>query len=245
MNVPLFFYLTFKDLNRLAPGSHESTVNVLNLADIDKDLEMDILEVGCGVGSDTLMLADYFKNSTVEAIDLFPHYLKVLNEKIAERNLQSRVFTYEMDMNDLDFANGEIDLLFCHAGVEIIGFKKALNRWRRVLKPKGYLICSDLTWISSPSRESADFWKNNYSEIDTIENKIAQLENLGFEYVNHYVLDKKEFLQYYSQLNDNLDKIKSDKSAKDFIRQLKREIKVSKNEDYSYVYYIMKKSDRQ
>ncbi|SDA72784.1 class I SAM-dependent methyltransferase [Methanobrevibacter millerae] len=244
MDIPLFFYLTFKDLDRLAPGSDESTLNVLNLIDIDKDLKMDILEVGCGTGSDTLILADYFRNSTVEAIDLFPHYLKVLNQKIDEKNLGSRVYAYEMDMNDLDFANEEIDLLFCHAGVEIMGFKKALNRWRRVIKPDGFLIVSDLTWISSPSRESTDFWKSNYEEIDTIENKITQLEKLGFEYINHYVLDKSEFAEYYSQLNANLDKIKSDKSAKDFIKQLKKEVNVSKNEDFSYVYYIMRKSNR-
>lgn len=245
MNIPLFFYLTFKDLNRLAPGSDESTIDVLNLLEIDKDSQMDILEVGCGTGSDTLVLADYFKNSTVEAVDLFPHYLSVLDDKIKENNLQSRVFTYQMDMNDLDFANEEIDLLFCHAGAEIMGFKKALHRWRRVLKTGGYLICSDLTWISKKSKESMDFWKNNYSEIDTVENKIAQIEKLGFEYVNHYVLNKNEFENYYGQLDANLDKIKSDKSAKDFIKQLKREINVSKNEDYSYVYYIMKKSVRQ
>lgn len=245
MNIPLFFYLTFKDLNRLAAGSDESTLDVLNLAGIDNDSQINILEVACGTGSDTLILADYFKNSTVEAIDLFQHYLSILNEKISENNLQSRVFTYEMDMNDPDFANEEMDLIFCHAGVEIIGFKKALNRWRRILKPNGYLICSDLTWISSPSKESRDFWKNNYSEIDTVENKILQLEKLGFEYVNHYILDKNEFTDYYSQLNTNLDKIKSDKSAKDFYHQLKNEIKISKNEDFSYVYYIMKKSDHQ
>ena len=68
---------------------------------------------------------------------------------------------------------------------------------------------------------------------------------MGFEFVNHFVLDKKEFVNYYSKLENNLNQLKSDKSAKDFIKQLKKEIEVSKNEDYSYVYYIMRKSNRQ
>ena len=237
--------MAFKDLKRLAPGSDESTLKVLDLIDINKDSEMDVLEVGCGVGADTLVLADYFKNSTIEAIDLFPHYLNVLNEEIKDRGLESRVFSYEMDMNDLDFANEEIDLLFSHASVEIMGFKKALNRWKRVIRSDGYLVCSDLCWIKRPSKESADFWKNNYDGIDTIENKISQIEKLGFEYVNHFVLDKSEFGSYYSQLESNLDKLKSDKSAKDFIENLKKEIRISKNDDYSYVYFIMRKSSHQ
>lgn len=245
MDIPLYFYLAFKDLDRLAPGSDASTLKVLDLLNFDKDSNFNILEVGCGKGADTLVLADYFENSQIEAIDLFSHYLDVLNEKIRENNLDSRVFTYEMDMNDLDFANEEMDLIFCHAGVEIIGFKKAINRWKRILKPESYLIVSDLTWISKPSKESIDFWKSNYEEIDNIENKIAQLEKLGFEYVNCFVLGKKEFTDYYSKLDDNLNQLKSDKSAKDFVKQLKNEIKVSKNEDYSYVYYIMKKSSHQ
>ena len=245
MDIPLYFYLAFKDLDRLAPGSDASTLKVLDLIDLDEDSRLNILEVACGPGADTLVLADYFKDSEIEAIDLFPHYLSILNQKIKENNLESRVFTYEMDMNDLDFANEEMDLIFSHAGVEIMGFKKALNRWKRILKPNAYLVVSDLTWISKPSKKSIDFWKTNYEEIDTVENKIAQLEKLGFEYVNHFVLDKKEFVNYYSKLENNLNQLKSDKSAKDFINQLKKEIEVSKNEDYSYVYYIMRKSNRQ
>ena len=159
MDIPLYFYLAFKDLDRLAPGSDASTLKVLDLLDLDEDSRLNILEVACGPGADTLVLADYFKNSEIEAIDLFPHYLNSSNEKIKENNLESRVFTYEMDMNDLDFANEEMDLIFSHAGVEIMGFKKALNRWKRILKPNAYLVVSDLTWISRPSKESVDFWK--------------------------------------------------------------------------------------
>lgn len=245
MDIPLYFYLAFKDLDRLAPGSDASTLKVLDLLNVDANSNLNILEVACGPGADTLVLADYFKSSEIEAIDLFPHYLNLLNEKIKENDLESRVFTYEMDMNDLDFANEEMDLIFSHAGVEIMGFKKALNRWKRILKPEGFLIVSDLTWIKKPEKESIDFWKNNYAEIDTTQNKITQLEKLGFEYVNHFILDKNEFNDYYSRLDDNLTQLKSDKSANDFIKQLKREIKISKNEDYSYVYYIMRKSSHQ
>jgi len=241
MEVPLYFYLAFKDLKRLAPGSDSSTLTVLNMLNVDKDSELNILDVGCGVGTDTILLAEYFKNSTIEAVDLFPHYLSSLNKDIKENSLDSRVFAYQMDMNDLDFANEEIDILFCHAGAEIIGFKKALNLWKRIVKEGGFLICSDLTWISKPSKESMDFWKDSYPEIDTVENKISQIEKSGFTYISHFKLEKTEFRKYYSLLESNLNEIRCDKSAQDFIKQLDREIKVSSNEDFTYVYYIMQK----
>ncbi len=245
MDVPLYFYLAFKDMERLAAGSDTSTYNVLDLLNIDSCLKLNILDIGCGVGSDTLILADYFKNSTVEAVDLFGHYLDALNSEVSKNNLNDRILTYEMDMNDLDFANEEFDIVFSHASAEIIGFRKALRKWKRLIKKDGYLICSDLTWILKPSAESKEFWLRTYAEVDTIENKISQIENAGFKYINHYTIPKSDFDGYYSKLKSNLAKLKSDKSAKDFIKQLEDEISISKNDDFSYVFYIMKKSNHQ
>ena len=101
MDIPLYFYAAFKDMDRLAPGSDKSTLKAIDYIDFNKDSQLTILDIGCGVGASTLLLADYFKNSTIEAIDLFPHYLKVLDEKIADNDLDNRVYTCQMDMNDL------------------------------------------------------------------------------------------------------------------------------------------------
>lgn len=112
MDIPLYFYAAFKDMDRLAPGSDKSTLKAIDYIDFNKDLQLTILDIGCGVGASTLLLADYFKNSTIEAIDLFPHYLKVLDEKIADNDLDNRVYTCQMDMNDLDYPNCEFDIVF-------------------------------------------------------------------------------------------------------------------------------------
>lgn len=134
MDIPLYFYAAFKDMDRLAPGSDKSTLKAIGYIDFNKDSQLTILDIGCGVGASTLLLADYFKNSTIEAIDLFPHYLKVLDEKIVDNDLDNRVYTCQMDMNDLDYPNCEFDIVFSEVSAYIMGFAKALKSWKRVLK---------------------------------------------------------------------------------------------------------------
>ena len=240
MDIPLYFYLAYEDLDRLSPGSIDTTRKVIDKID-DKNI-LNILDIGCGVGQATILLADCFENATVEAIDLFKHYLSVLDEKIVEYNLGDRVFSYQMDMRDPDFANEEFDMVYCEAAIEIIGFKKGLKEWKRLLKPDGYLIVSDVTWISNPSKESKKFWKNTYEEVNTIENKISQIKNEGYEFIDYVIVPKKDWKDYHKKLEQNLDKLSSDKSAKSFVNQLKKGIDVYRrnSDDYSYVFYIMK-----
>ena len=163
MEIPLYFYAAYRDLDRLSPGSEETTLRVIDNVDLDRDDELNILDIACGVGTSTVLLANHFEKSTVEGFDMFEHYKNNLEEKIDENGLSDRVYAYQMDMRDPDFANEEFDLVFCEAAIEIIGFKKGLAEWKRLLKPNGYMIVSDVTWLRNPSSESRQFWKNIYS----------------------------------------------------------------------------------
>ena len=242
MDIPLYFYMAYRNLDRMSPGSDDTTMKAIEKIGIDSDGELNILDIGCGVGSATVLLADRFKNSTVEAVDLFRHYLDVLDERIEENNLNERVFSYKMDMRDLDFANGEFDIVFSEASIEIIGFGEGLKEWKRLLKPNGYLVVSDLSWIRKPSSESVRFWKSIYDEVDTIENKISQIADEGYEFIDYIIVPKEDWKGYHDKLERNLNLLKSDKSAKTFVSQLKKQIDFysKKGDEYSYVFYIMK-----
>ena len=238
MDIPLYFFAAYNNLDRISPAGADTTLKALALVEFSTE-EIAVLDIGCGVGDKTVLLANYFENSTVEAIDMFKHYLKVLDEKIKENKLDDRVFTYQMDMHDLDFANEEFDIVFANASAEIMGFKNALREWKRLIKPDGYLIISDITWLKKPSAESKRFWKNVYDDVDTIENKIEQIRN-DYEFVGYVVVPKSDWKDYYTKLERNLNSLKSDKSARDFVAQLKKEINVYRqnSDDYSYVFYI-------
>ena len=243
MDIPLYFYAAFKDMDRLAPGSDKSTLKAIGYIDFNKDSQLTILDIGCGVGASTLLLVDYFKNSTIGAIDLFPHYLKVLDEKIVDNDLDNRVYTCQMDMNDLDYPNCEFDIVFSEVSAYIMGFAKALKSWKRVLKQNGYLVVSELSWIQKPSKESKKFWKTHYSEIDTIENKIALIKDEGYEFIDYFILPKSDFEDYYANLESNLRTLDDNDFKKDFKKEI--EVYWNNSDDYCYVYYIMKKEVRQ
>ena len=233
MTIPLYFYAAFRNMDRLAPGSDKSTLKAISYVDFNKNSKLNILDVGCGVGAATLLLANYFKNSTIEAIDLFDHYLKVLDEIDNDR-----VYTSQMDMNALDYPNEEFDIVFSEASAYIMGFNKALKEWKRVIKDNGYLIISEPSWIKKPSKESKNFWKTHYEEIDTIDNKIAQISE-NYKFIDYFILPKSDFKSYHQNLENNLKDLEDNNFKKD----LKKEIEVYRNnsDDYSYVYYIMKK----
>lgn len=243
MEIPLYFYVAYRDLERLSPGSEETTLRAIEKVDFDRNDELNILDIACGVGSSTILLADYFKNATVEAFDLFGHYIDSLKEKIALNNLENRVFGYCMDMRDPDFANEEFDIVFCDSSIEIIGFSKGLREWKRLLRPEGYMIVSDVSWLRNPSSQSKKFWKDTYGEVDTIENKISQIENEGFRFIDYVVVSKDDWKDYHEKLEKNLSALNGDKSAGEFVGQLRKEMKTYRknSDDYSYVFYVMKK----
>ena len=81
MEIPLYFYMAYKDLDRLSPGSNDTTLEALDKLDLDAGGELNILDIACGVGSSTILLANYFNNSIVEGFDLFNHYKESLDEK--------------------------------------------------------------------------------------------------------------------------------------------------------------------
>ena len=243
MEIPLYFYAAYKDLDRLSPGSDDTTFKALSKLDLNNKDELNILDIACGVGSSTMLLASYFENSTVEAFDIFKHYTNALDEKIRNSNLENRVYSYVMDMRDPDFANEEFDIVFCESAIEIIGFTKGLHEWKRLLKPNGYMVVSDISWLKNPSSESRKFWKDIYSEVDTIENKISQIKSEGYEFIDHVIVPKEDWKSYHEKLEKNLNALSGDKSAKEFVGQIRKEIEMYRrhSDDYSYVFYIMRK----
>ncbi|MFB4159718.1 class I SAM-dependent methyltransferase [Geomicrobium sp. JSM 1781026] len=243
-----YFYEAFEDLSRLAPGSDSSTSKVATLVKKSTN-NMKILDIGCGNGVHTLLLADLYPNARIIAVDTHQPYIDELLCRVERLGLEERIQVHNQSMLALDFPHEYFDLIWAEGSIYIIGFQQGLSEWKALLKPGGQLVCSEISWLhSSPSSASRSFWEEGYPEINTVANKVSQITENGYEYCFSYVLPYEDWTEhYYEPLARKLDEMTElyidVPEALEVIGMIQMEIELFHDHpnDYSYVFYGMQK----
>lgn len=243
-----YFYKAFDGMKRFGPGSDESTIRAAEMFSVKKNT-LKILDIGCGIGAQTFVLAKKFPNADIIAIDNYAPHIEKLNTRAAELCLTDRVCGIEMSMFDMTFKDESFDLIWSEGAAYIAGFSNAITEWKCLLKPGGYIICSEISWIrDEPSEESKKFWSAGYSEMNTIQQKTEQICGQGYEFVGNFICPISDWtVNYYDQIAENLKKLEKNypgnTQAMDVVQHLREEMNLYKkhNNDYSYVFYAMKK----
>jgi ubiquinone/menaquinone biosynthesis C-methylase UbiE len=107
-----------------------------------------VLDAGCGAGHTALAFAPHA--AQVVAYDLTPTMLEQVNHLAAERGI-ANVITREGDVEHLPFEGGEFDLVVSRYSAHHWGNPvAALREFRRVLKPGGRFILSDIVASDVP-----------------------------------------------------------------------------------------------
>ncbi len=235
-----------KNNERQGPGSEEVTKKALQL--IGKKDFRHIVDIGCGTGGQTLTLVKHLTGH-ITAVDLFTEFLAKLKARVIEDGLQSRITTRQASMEDLPFEAESFDLIWSEGAIYIMGFEKGVKKWRKFLKPAGYIAVSELCWTTNDRpQEVQDYWQKNYAEIDTISNKIKILEKAGYSPFAHFVLTENCWLEnYYIPLQSHheefLKRHNNDPEAREIIEMEKEEFEFYKKyKDYfSYGFFIAQK----
>ncbi|SNS52461.1 Methyltransferase domain-containing protein [Anaerovirgula multivorans] len=243
-----YFFEAFEGLDRLAPGSKASTLKAISMFNNSKE-HIKILDIGCGNGIHTMLLAQEFPNALIIAIDNHMPFIEHLNNTAQKYGLSDRVIGKCISMFEMPFEDNSFDLIWSEGSIYIAGFENGLRDWKRFLRDDGYFICSELSWIiNTPSEEICGFWNEEYPQIDTIENKINQIKNTGYSYKSHFIMPVTDWTEnYYTPLQKNLNvmlkKYENNQVAKQVINMLQTEINLYHKycSEYSYVFYIMSK----
>lgn len=241
-----YFFEAFENMERLGPGSEKETIKALSYMDKNKPIK--VLDIGCGVGTHTFLIAKHLKNAEIIAIDNNKDYIDILNQKAKTLNLSHRVTGICMSMFQMEFDNNSFDYIFSEGAIYIQGFKSGLSNWKNLLKKDGILICSEISWITdTPSNIPYKYWTEAYKEIDTVNNKIALAKELGYDVVDTFLLEKTAWTDnYYTPLKNNIDKMqlkyKDNKLALSVVHMINEEITMYEKygNEYTYVFYILK-----
>jgi len=191
---------------RQGPGSDAATRFALAMTGIDPSLPVTVADIGCGTGASTMVLAEAL-NANITAIDFLPEFLEVLKSRSDAAGLSEKIKCVSCSMDDLPFADGELDLIWAEGSIYNIGFEKGIKNWRRFLRSGGILVASEITWLTDDRpQEIQDHWKNEYPEIGMASEKISILERNGYSPVGYYVLPESCWIdEYYGPMMDRFD----------------------------------------
>jgi ubiquinone/menaquinone biosynthesis C-methylase UbiE len=237
-----------KEARRLAPGSKEETLKALKLTNLNLSNELNIADIGCGSGAQTLDLAR-LTHGKIIAVDLFPEFLEKVKEHAAGQGFKERINTLQCSMDDLPFEEESLDLIWSEGAIYNMGFQKGLQAWRRFLKPGGYIAVSELTWLKdNRPPELEEFWSGTYSEIRSAEVKKEQLQQGGYELAGSFTLSEQSWMDNYyspmlSRIPEFLKRHLKDKKAENLVKEEQNEIDLYKKykDYYGYVFYIGRK----
>ncbi len=244
-NFERYFQELFFGLRRLGPGSDK--VSIEAISEIDRKNEVKILDIGCGVGAHTLLLANELKNAKITAIDNNANFINVIKRKAIDKGVEDRVSAECISMFEMPFEPESFDCIYAEGSIYIAGFEKGLANWKNLLKKDGVIICSEISWIvDNPSEKAKKYWLSNYAEMESISKNCEKAKNQGFEIVRHIVLNKECWTDnYYTPLQQNIELMRekhSGDTAKQVIEMIEQEFDLYKEfgDEYSYVFYVLK-----
>jgi ubiquinone/menaquinone biosynthesis C-methylase UbiE len=215
----------------------------------------EVLDIGCGPGAQTLVLADALSSGgkpapRITAVDLHAPYLQRLEAGARERGFENRIKTVACRMEELPFEHGSFDLIWSEGAVYIIGFEEGLTLWSRFLKPRGYLAVSEISWLR-PVYDIPDaprsFWSKAYPSMATVPENIRRAEKAGFSLIGAYTLPESDWLDsYYVPLEKRLGELQErhadDRDMREVIEGELEEIELYRHYGsyYGYVFYVFR-----
>lgn len=193
------FFLVFEQMRRQGPGSRSSTMQAFESIPNSQQIQS-ILEVGCGKGQSSLVLAE-ISQASITAIDNHQPFLDDFHAQIARQGLDPRIEIKNISMFDMAFTPASFDLIWSEGSAYFMGFQKALTAWKPLLRPEGHLFISDAVWLTDqPSPACADYFQIEYPLMSTVEARIQEAQQLGYEVVTQFILPQQDWTDFYDDM---------------------------------------------
>ena len=238
------FFRLFEGLPRQGPGSDACTREALGRLP-PLQARPRVLDLGCGAGRQTLVLADVLRTKVI-AVDLHQPFLDQLEASAHARDLAHLVETRCADMGVLDLPPASVDLLWSEGAIYLLGFEAGLRLWRPWLAPGGLAAVTECSWLGETrSEELAAFWREAYPAMGSVADNLARAGRAGFEVCGWFALPPSAWWDdYYTPLLQRIENLASDADPAQaaIIAETEREIDFYRryHDVYGYVFYLMR-----
>lgn len=237
----------FTDLPYQAPGDDATTRAMLDVIAADLPAEATVLDLGCGTGRSTLVLARALRTAQITAVDLAPPFLAQLDRRAAETGLAERITTRCADMASMDIRPESVDLIWCEGAVYNVGFDRGLALWRPWLKPGGFLVVSEAVWWQADVPDAARaFWHASYPQISNEAALVTSAEAAGFEVKAHAPLPQAAWQAYYTMIERHAEALADEPRMVDVVADLRAEAAIfaAAPDAYGYLFLALRKGGR-
>src|SRR5262245_7301767 len=190
----------------LSPGGTEEVREIV----VGIDLRgKSLLDIGCGLGGPSIVLAGELGVARIVAIDVEPSLLQQATEYANHAGLATKIEFRLVDPGPLPFASGTFDVVFSKDALIHIADKQATYREiLRVLRPGGVFLASD--WLGGENTNTAPEWKRfrELGHLDftmaTAAETYAVMTAAGFENVS-----TRDRNRWYAQVSQfDFDQVK-------------------------------------
>jgi ubiquinone/menaquinone biosynthesis C-methylase UbiE len=241
------YFKIFEALPRQGPGDEESTTRAFQKLSGLPDYP-NLLDVGCGTGSQTLVLAKLI-TGPITALDNHAPFIDILKNKTRLAGLENRIHCIVQDMATMSFPGKRFDLIWSEGAAYNIGFENALKSWNPLLARQGYLVVSELVWSKrNPPLAVREYFAQEYPVMRYYQDIYPIIKAAGYKMIDNFRLPGESWwTDYYTPIEkilaDMKQKYRSNEDAQSVFNAFELEIQMHReySEYYGYHFYIMKK----
>lgn len=241
------FFEVFESLPRQGPGSRACAAKALALCH-DLPPAPAVLDLGCGVGGQTIHLAELTSGSIV-ALDSHAPSIKRLRASVAARGLAERIRPVVGDMASPGLPAASFDLVWSEGALYNIGIENALRICHGLLRPGGYLAFTDAVWRKeNPPPEVKASFEDDYPTMGRVPDVLAAIARRGFSLIDHFSLpDAAWWDDFYAPMQQHIEDLRSryadDGEALAVLDQLAQEPAMHRRRSdyYAYEFFVVRR----